>query len=348
MSNPARRLTGLATMAALLLIVPATAQAATNFGSRLIHEPTETTCDMVAPCTIASYIHPSDPNGDPYSEGAPVDGVITKFRYIAYAVDEPGQITFRVADINLPDPGNDDSALASGAGTGPTVTLQPTESPDTPISEIGARLPVKRGQHLAVDMTKSIGIVYNSDGSKRSYLYAPPLVDGAPLRGSTEAVNELLVAATIEPDADGDGFGDETQDGCSRQATTQGPCDDAAPGVSGLRVKGGTVLYSLSEAGTVTFRLLKKIPARRVRGKCVRRTRKNRKRKACRKFRQVRNFVRAAGAGANEVRLPNRRKLRPGFYRLTMTVTDVAGNQSSKTTTFKVKKKKKKRRKRSR
>ena len=97
-------------------------------------------------------------------------------------------------------------------------------------------MPVKKGQHLAVDMTKSIAAVYNSNGSKFSYVFSPPLVEGAGARGSTEAANELMVAATIEPDADRDGFGDETQDQCPRQATTQGPCDDTAPGVSGLKV----------------------------------------------------------------------------------------------------------------
>ena len=39
--------------------------------------------------------------------------------------------------------------------------------------------------------------------------------------------------------------------------------------------------------------------------------------------------------------LPNGKKLKPGTYRVTMTVTDAAGNKSTKTTTFKVKKKKK-------
>src|SRR3954470_12576818 len=32
------------------------------------------------------------------------------------------------------------------------------------------------------------------------------------------------VSATLEPDADGDGFGDETQDGCPVNAATSGPC----------------------------------------------------------------------------------------------------------------------------
>jgi hypothetical protein len=37
----------------------------------------------------------------------------------------------------------------------------------------------------------------------------------------------LNVAATVEPDADGDGFGDETQDQCPSDASTQGTCPPA-------------------------------------------------------------------------------------------------------------------------
>jgi hypothetical protein len=234
---------------AAMLIVPATGQAATNFGSRLNHDPTESTCAMIslpAPsCTIVSYIQPSDPNGDPYSGGAPVDGVITKFRIRAYAQEKPGQVTFRLASFQT-DPGmGADSAIASSAGTGPTITINPDESSsETPITEVPARLPVKKGQHLAIDTTSSIAAVYNSSGDKFSYVYSPPLVDGAGARGSNEVTAELLVAATIEPDADGDGFGDETQDKCPTQAATAGPCipaDTTAPAVSGLSVRGGTI-----------------------------------------------------------------------------------------------------------
>ena len=61
-----------------------------------------------------SFIHPSDPNGDPYSGGAPVDGVITKFRIRAFGQgDTPATVTFRVADIRLTTPPNNDSALAT-------------------------------------------------------------------------------------------------------------------------------------------------------------------------------------------------------------------------------------------
>jgi hypothetical protein len=327
-----------------LLLIPAVGQAATNFGSRLKNDPTETTCEPFGTCTIVSFIHPSDPNGDPYSGGAPVDGVITKFRTRAFADpgQGPGQITFRLGNLTIQD---EDNALATSAGTGPTITIQPDEDAlETPITEVGGRLPVKKGQYLAVDTTASIGVVYNSDGSKRSYLYAPPLTDGTGARGSTEPVNELLVAATIEPDADGDGFGDETQDQCPAQKTTQGPCDFTAPGVSDFKVTGGKAHYKLSEPATVKLQLEKKIKGRRVGGKCVKQTKANKTKKACPLFKKIGAKFNGPGKqGNNQVTLPNGKKLKPGTYRLTLTATDVAGNTTTKTTTFKVAKKKKKR-----
>ena len=62
----------------------------------------------------------------------------------------------------------------------------------------------------------------------------------------------------IQPDADGDGFGDETEDGCPSQATTHGACDTTKPGISALRVSRGTVSYRLSEAASVHFTLARK------------------------------------------------------------------------------------------
>src|SRR5262245_34161895 len=131
MSMSIRRLTAFALSgaAAGLLLLPAAGQAATIFGSRLDHEPTEKTCSVLGPCTIVSFIHPIDPNGDPYSGGAPVSGVITKFRYIAFADEAPGQVTFRVANISRPNPEDQDNALATAVGTGPTVMITPSESP---------------------------------------------------------------------------------------------------------------------------------------------------------------------------------------------------------------------------
>ena len=200
-----------------LLAVPAASSAATDFGSRMKNDPTDGSCKaLIAPCTYASFIHPSDPDGDPYSGGAPVDGVITKFRIRAYGDNgAPGQATFRLAEVTATP--NAPTALAKGVGTGPTVTIPAsTGGGDVPISEFAARLRVKKGDHLALD-TSNVNAIYNSNGNKYTYVFAPTLADGGGARGSNDVTNELLVAARIEPDADRDGFGDETQDNCRRR-----------------------------------------------------------------------------------------------------------------------------------
>ena len=47
--------------------------------------------------------------------------------------------------------------------------------------------------------------------------------------GAADPVTLVNVSAVLEPDADRDGFGDETQDQCPTSATTQGPCPTTAP-----------------------------------------------------------------------------------------------------------------------
>ncbi len=346
MSNSIRRPTAIGLFlaaAGLLLLFPAAGQAApTIFGSQLKNDPTEKSCELVAPCTIVSHIVSAPPEGDPYSGGAPVSGVITSFRARAYSQEEPGQITFRLANLTLPDPNNLESALATAAGTGPTITLPPIGEEEVSITQVPARLPVKAGQQLAVDITKSVAIIYNSNGDKRSYMFSSPtLQEGEGQRASNEVLNELQVQATIEPDADNDGFGDETQDKCPTQAATQGACDTTPPGVTGLKVANAKkVSYSLSEAATVSFKVEKKSKGRKVGNKCVKQTAGNKAKKSCALFKQVASFSGPGNVGANKASIP--KKLGPGTYRLTITARDVAGNVTTKTTTFKVAKKSKK------
>ena len=76
-------------------------------------------------------------------------------------------------------------------------------------------LPVQQGDYLAGDGTT--GTTFNCTvgaGAPGSFhLYLPPLVDNDPFRTRTTAnACEILVQATIEPDADADRLGDESQD----------------------------------------------------------------------------------------------------------------------------------------
>jgi hypothetical protein len=305
------------TAVAALLLLPAAGQAAQVFGSGFVHEPNQSACAMLGPCTIAAFVEiPAE--GKVVNGGAPSDGVITKLR-IRAKVENPGtQVTFRVADVTQANDGEGGkSATAAATATGPTVTLQTTGAANIPIQEFPARLAVKKGQHLAIDGPAGLVATYDSSGSKFSYAFAPPLADGAAARTSNEFFGELLVQGTIEPDADRDGFGDETQDGCPSQASTQGACDNTVPVISNLHVRKGKISYRLSEAATVILRVAKK----------------NGKRLAGRRGRP---FAGPGEAGANRLGLPGARRFRPGVYLLTVTAVDAAGNSRVKTKTFRI------------
>lgn len=297
---------------ALLAIAPA-ADAATTFGSRLNHDPANSgeCMTLMAPCTIAAFIHPSDPNGDPYSGGAPVDGVITKFR--TRIVGEGGAaatVTLKLAEVTRPDPQNGDSAVARLVGSGPTVTIPQNDAPDVPILEFPANLPVKKGQQLALEGTNMWATVNNS-GDKFSYVYSPVLAAGQGPRGSTDATGELLVQADIEPDVDRDGLGDQTQD------ATVGKV--GAPRLSKLSLapaafrSSSKLHYSLSEAAKVSIRIERRTKAGR--------------------FARLRGALSDNGeAGRNTKSIKRRlagRKLAAGRYRLVVKATDDAGKTSS-------------------
>jgi hypothetical protein len=336
-----RRLTSLTAAACALMTLPAPSLAATTFGSRLDQDPVGSgeCVSLGTTCTLVSFIHPSASNGDPYEGGAPVGGVITRFRIRAFVQgDTPVTVTFRLADITR-NPLDTESALATAAGTGPSVTIPPTGGAlSTPVHQFPARLPVTVGNHLAIDAA-SIRATVNVGGNF-SYLFLPPLVAGEAARSSKSAAGELLVQADIEPDADGDGFGDETQDGCPSQSTTEAACDNKPPAVRRLRVAGTRVRYRLSEASTVRFQVQRAIPGRRVRGGCRRETRQNRSRPSCTRYVALgARFSGSGNAGPNRRSLPTRlggRSLRSGRFRIVMTVRDDAGNGATKARKFRL------------
>ena len=281
-----RMTTALALTAGTLLALPASGMAADTFGSRLLNEPANAS-ECPGTCTLVSYIHPSDPNGDPYAGGSPVDGVITKFKVRAkpYLDGSPVRVTPRVADITRQNP---DTATARATASGPQVTL----TADAAIEQHATRVPVSRGQHLALD-GQNAQLTYNAGGDKFSYVFTPPL--GSQQRTSNQPTGELLVQATVEPDRDRDGYGDETQ--------------DQKPRVSSLKLRKDKVSLRLNQAARVRLTVQK----RRTAGGRTR-------------YVTVKRMSLAGRKGANSRSFAKR--LSAGRYRVTAVATDAAGNKS--------------------
>ena len=106
----------------------------------------------------------------------------------------------------------------------------------------------------------------------------------------------------------------------------------ARRGGSVAAAAGAKVSYRSSEAGRTTFKVKRAAPGRRVGGKCVAPTRRNRSARPCTRYVLMRgSFTRAARNGANSFRFTGRlvgKTLRPGKYRLVARAKDAAGNLS--------------------
>ena len=124
-----------------------------------------------------------------------------------------------------------------------------------------------------------------------------------------------------------------------------GGTDKVKPAVTRLKLsakrfrlggKGITIRYTLSEAARVTLSFERVTSGRKVGGRCVKRTRRNRSRRRCTRYAAVTPVLSLADqpAGPRTIafkgRLSRRKRLSPGVYRLTLQARDTAGNRSKR------------------
>lgn len=159
-------------------------------------------------------------------------GVVTKWR-VSAAVGVPTSQQLAI----LRATGNPNEFLTVAESAAATVGGNGVSSFDT-------RIPVKAGDRLAA----APGPVTGTAVPAALYCLGTPgdsmgSFSGDPAVGSTNPYTptpNLLAAisATVEPDADNDGFGDETQDKCPQSASTQEPCPLAVLSASAVVRKG--------------------------------------------------------------------------------------------------------------
>jgi hypothetical protein len=105
--------------------------------------------------------------------------------------------------------------------------------------------------------------------------------------------------------------------------------------------RGTTLTLRLSEPARVKFEVLMKGKGRKVGKRCVKQTKKNRKRKKCTLLTLKKPaFTRSAPAGRSKVKWSGRlghRALKRGSYQIRATPTDAAGNAgNARTLSFKI------------
>ncbi len=157
------------------------------------------------PCTNdATYVQ-SDSAGNRYA--APYDGVITSWTTGGFWTTA----TFKVARL----------------GGGNTYTVIGQDGPRTTAYNVEAtydtRIPVRQGDVIGAYVPSSSYCAYTGQSGD---VVGRTAGDVAPGPGSFDDsdTRHVPIAATIERDRDGDGYGDETQDGCPSVASTHGPC----------------------------------------------------------------------------------------------------------------------------
>lgn len=316
-------------------------------------------CVSGGTCTGTNLSLPAA-NTAPGGLTSPIDGVAVQWRVKSGSAGNP--VSLRVL---RPAGGAD----YTGAGT----STQGTTSAGT--SQFSSQVSIKTGDSIGLDIGNS-ALVWSNNGGANGLVWGSAngfpngLADGTTGTGAAPGGKELLVQAVIEPDADADGLGDETQDPCPTQPGPVctgdgggdggggGAVDDTTPPeVSGARVKpkrfqvarkagtryaraktpptGTTFLFTLSEPATVTALIERVLPGRRVRGKCRRPTEANRRRPRCARYKRIGKLTYAGATGANAQPFTGRldgRTLRPGRHQVTLTGADGASNVSAEAT----------------
>jgi Divergent InlB B-repeat domain len=127
--------------------------------------------------------------------------------------------------------------------------------------------------------------------------------------------------------------GDVTAPAISRLRLSPTRFRAARSGAALVAAVGTRLSLTLSEAATVTFRVNRLAPGRRVGGRCVRPTALNRGAARCTRTVPLRGrIVRQLAAGSTQLRYRGRlagRRLRPGRYVISARARDAAGNSSA-------------------
>jgi hypothetical protein len=143
---------------------------------------------------------------------APFSGVLVRWRIRTDGMTA----TWRLRTVQEPTPG-----MRIATGTGASETVVPGAERTFP-----TRLRIQAGDLLGVDGPASAIAPLTTSGGGSNSRFNPPLVVGAAARAATANGGGFvgMFAADLEADADGDGYGDETQDPCSLDKNRQSGC----------------------------------------------------------------------------------------------------------------------------
>lgn len=237
---PVRAAIFLSAALAALAASPAIASASTTVGSSLRQR-----ADLYVRCADScTDVQTARPGGAALR--IPVDGVITRWRLRAATL---GVVRLRV--LRVRDNGSFETVAVSDA-----ARLARAHRPGQDVLyRFDVRIPISEGDRIALDHDRTAGGVFHSYGADTSYAtatFAPALGASPDAPSAVGTGRELLLAADVEHDVDGDGFGDETQDNCPTIANDQrsNPCPPGTAPPSAPSQAGSAVVPGATSGGT--------------------------------------------------------------------------------------------------
>jgi hypothetical protein len=185
------------------VMLAAPASGAVNFGADLSQSPNSANCPG---CSIMT-VNRSDGSAE---TGSPIAGVVTSVRVRTRNAGASANVKLVRSTNNPLEP-----LEFSNPGPDIPITVTADATPDGHITEVFTRRSVLAGDRLAVDLPDTVEFMRN--GAPRECAFTggghPVGVNRTYSSGSCN-LNEVLVQATVEPDGDSDGFGNDTQDNC--------------------------------------------------------------------------------------------------------------------------------------
>jgi hypothetical protein len=193
--------------------------------------------------------------GNPFPAAIPAGGVVTRWTLNLVPEIPPGVLS---QGLKIIRPTGTPGQVQVVGESGLTVV-------NGGLNSFSTRIPVQAGDLLGTfGAAGGEGItVYCETGNPGDRVAITP---GNPGVGASAAVIDeegglqVPIVVSVEPDADNDGFGDETQDQCPQSATTQAACPAVALSTSKQVKKGSvTIIVTSSTAAPVTVKGVAKL-----------------------------------------------------------------------------------------
>jgi hypothetical protein len=195
----------LALLTVLAALAPASAaRAATTVGSDLSKPASSTVCGAAVSCTYFT----GDATTAVPATVAPFDGVVVRWRVKSGSAATGARLR---------------ALRAAGGGKYVSTGLDDVHALQVGTNTFAARLLVKAGDVIGMDDSSSAK-VFASPVPTAAYYFQPSIAGTAAQTPQKQTSRELLLSADIEPDVDGDGYGDETQDLCPSDETRHTAC----------------------------------------------------------------------------------------------------------------------------